>query len=100
MNMKTKFIEVNTPPISNAYFTHNCVLRIKEGEVKALEELCDYYEIAKNDSFKRAINSDIYWQIGPRGIFRPSPLLMLNKTIDFYSLKELILYLIKFIATC
>lgn len=71
------------------------ILKIKEGEIDRLKQLCDDYHILDNGVFEHATNFHRIWGIGPQGMIYLS-CGMAKKVFDFNSIEELEKYLEKF----
>ena len=71
------------------------ILKIQNGQIPKLKELCDDYKIDDNDAFKNAADFHIIWGLCPTGLIYLSYTMAMNG-IDFNSLEELEDYLDKF----
>lgn len=72
------------------------ILKIKDGEIPKLKQVCEDYHIAHNGVFEGAQKFHIIWGINENGLIYLSHVMALNG-IDFNSLDELINYLDSFI---
>lgn len=71
------------------------ILKIGEGEIPQLKQLCEDYNIADNNAFVNAADFHRIWGIGPNGLIYLS-YGMAQKGFDFNSLDELEQYLQKY----
>ena len=71
------------------------VLKIEEGDIPKLKQLCEDYGICDNESFEGAASFHRIWGIGPAGLVYLS-YSMVQKGFDFNSLAELEKYLDSF----
>lgn len=75
------------------------ILKIKDGEIDSLKQLCEDYGINDNGTFDNAVSFHRIWGIGPEGLIYLS-YGMAAKGFDFNSLEELERYLDKFVIKC
>lgn len=73
------------------------ILKIGEGEIPKLKQLCEEYSIKDNGTIERAVDFHRIWGIGPDGLIYLS-YGMAEKGFDFNSLSELEEYLDKFVV--
>jgi len=71
------------------------IVKIKDGEIPLLKQLCLDYDIADNGAFENAASFHRIWGIGPNGLIYLS-YGMAQKGFDFNSLDELREFLDKF----
>ena len=72
------------------------ILKIGDGEIPKLKQLCEEYNINDNGAFERAVDFHRIWGIGPDGLIYLS-YGMAEKGFDFNSLEELENHLNKFL---
>lgn len=77
-------------------FNRIFILKIEEGQIPQLKQLCEDYNIADNNAFDNAADFHGIWGIGPNGLIYLS-YGMAQKGFDFNSLNELENYLEKFV---
>ena len=77
-------------------FNRIFILKIEEGQIPQLKQLCEDYNIADNGTFENAADFHRIWGIGPNGLIYLS-YGMAQKGFDFNSLDELEDYLEKFV---
>jgi hypothetical protein len=75
------------------------ILKIGDGEIPLLKQLCVEYEIADNGTFENAADFHKIWGLGPDGLVYLS-YGMAQKGFDFNSLEELRIYLDKWPSKC
>lgn len=73
------------------------ILKIGDGEIPRLQQVCDDYGIADNGTFEGAADFHRIWGLGPNGLIYLS-YGMAQKGFDFNSLDELEDYLSKFVV--
>ena len=73
------------------------ILKIGEGKIPKLKQLCEDYNIADNGVFENAADFHRIWGIGPNGLIYLS-YGMAQKGFDFNSLDEFEAYLEKFVV--
>ncbi len=73
------------------------ILKIEEGQIPQLKQLCEDYNIVDNGAFENAADFHKIWGIGPNGLLYLS-YGMAQKDFDFDSLDELENYLEKFVT--
>jgi len=77
-------------------FNRIFILKIEDGQIPQLKQLCEDYNIVDNGTFENAADFHRIWGIGPNGLIYLS-YGMAQKGFDFNSLSELEEYLEKFI---
>ena len=82
--------------MSDNRFNRIFILKINEGQIPQLKQLCEDYNIADNGVFENAAEFHRIWGIGPSGLIYLS-YGMAQKGFDFNSLDELEDYLEKFV---
>ncbi len=75
------------------------ILKIADGQISQLKQLCEDYNIADNGAFENAATFHRIWGIGPGGLIYLS-YGMAEKGFDFNSLDELEEFLSQFIVKC
>ena len=78
-------------------FTRLYILKIDDGEIPRLKQICEDYNIADNGAFDKAASFHRIWGICPSGLLYLS-FGMAEKGFDFNSLDELEQYLETFIV--
>ena len=78
-------------------FNRIFILKIEEGQIPQLKQLCEDYNIIDKNAFDNAADFHRIWGIGPNGLIYLS-YGMAQKGFDFNSLDELEAYLEKFIV--
>ena len=76
-------------------FSRLFILKIEEGQIPQLKQLCEDYNIVDNGVFENAADFHRIWGIGPNGLIYLS-YGMAQKGFDFNSLDELEQYLKKY----
>lgn len=71
------------------------ILKIEEGKLSRLQQICDDYGIMDNGAFEKAVEFHRIWGIGPQGLVYLS-YGMAQKGFDFNSIDELIEFLDRF----
>lgn len=82
--------------MSDKRFERVFILKVEEGQIPQLQQLCEDYNIVDNGSFENAADFHRIWGIGPNGLIYLS-YGMAQKGFDFNSLDELETYLEKFV---
>ena len=78
-------------------FNRIFILKIGEGQIPKLKQICEDYDINDNNTFEAARDFHRIWGIGPNGLIYLS-YGMAEKGFDFNSLDELEEYLQSFIV--
>ena len=76
-------------------FPRLLILKIKDGEIDRLKQVCEDYHISDNGVFDKAVDFHRIWGIGDGGLIYLS-YGMAQKGFDFNSIDELEEYLDKF----
>ena len=76
-------------------FNRIFILKIEEGQIPQLKQLCEDYNIADNNAFDNAADFHRIWGIGPNGLIYLS-YGMAQKGFDFNYLDELEQHLQKY----
>ena len=75
------------------------ILKIGDGEIPRLQQLCEDYRIANNGAFEKAASFHRIWGLGPDGLIYLS-YGMAQKGFDFNSIDELIEFLDQWPSKC
>lgn len=81
--------------MADSRFPRLFILKINEGEIDRLRQLCEDYHISDNGTFENAASFHRIWGIGDGGLIYLS-YGMAQKGFDFNSIEELEEYLDKF----
>lgn len=75
------------------------IIKIEDGEIDRLKQVCEDYHIFDNGAFDNAVSFHRIWGINENGLIYLS-YGMAQKGFDFNSIDELEEYLDKFITKC